>query len=100
MTSVLNVGVMRGNPVGNQIRSLQLQLDDEKKNFQMLLSAMESKAPEVLAEYTSMKEASVQESQNAQNSQNSQNFSQNSQNFNQGSNQNRGQQPRNSNGRF
>ena len=98
---------MRGNPVGNQIRSLQLQLDDEKKNFQMLLSAIEVKAPEVLAEYTSMKEASVQESQNTQNnqnfSQNNQNFSQNnqnSQNFSQGSSQNRGQQPRNSNGRF
>ena len=100
MTSVLNVGVMRGNPVGNQIRSLQLQLDDEKKNFQMLLSAMEVKAPEVLAEYTSMKEASVQESQNTQNNQNFRQNTQNSQNFSQGSSQNRGQQPRNSNGRF
>lgn len=57
MTSVLNVGVMRGNPVGNQIRFLQTQLDVEKKNGQMLLMAMESKAPEVFAEYNRLKDA-------------------------------------------
>lgn len=57
MTSVLNVGVMRGNPVGNQIRFLQNQLDAERKNYQMLLSAMESKAPEVFSEYSRMKAA-------------------------------------------
>jgi hypothetical protein len=56
MTSVLNVGVMRGNPVGNQIRFLQMQLDSEKKNMQMLLTAMQTKAPEVLAEYVRLKE--------------------------------------------
>ena len=57
MTSVLNVGVMRGNPVGNQIRFLQTQLDSEKKNTGMLMSALESKAPEVFAEYQRLKEA-------------------------------------------
>ena len=57
MTSVLNVGVMRGNPVGNQIRSLQSQLDIEKKNNVMLMAAMEAKSPEVFAEYQRLKEA-------------------------------------------
>jgi hypothetical protein len=57
MTSVLNVGVMRGNPVGNQIRFLQTQLDAEKKNTTMLMTAMEAKAPEVFAEYQRLKEA-------------------------------------------
>jgi len=57
MTSVLNVGVMRGNPVGNQIRFLQNQLDVERKNYQMLLSAVEAKAPEVYSEYARMKQA-------------------------------------------
>jgi len=57
MTSVLNVGVMRGNPVGNQIRFLQTQLDTERKNTAMLITAMESKAPEVFAEYQRLKEA-------------------------------------------
>jgi hypothetical protein len=57
MTSVLNVGVMRGNPVGNQIRFLQTQLDTERKNSAMLMTAMEAKAPEVFAEYQRLKEA-------------------------------------------
>ena len=57
MTSVLNVGVMRGNPVGNQIRFLQTQLDAEKKNNLMLMTAMEAKAPEVFAEYHRLKDA-------------------------------------------
>lgn len=56
MTSVLNVGVMRSNPVGNQIRLLQTQLDSEKRNNIMLMSAMESKAPEVFAEYRRLKD--------------------------------------------
>ena len=51
MTSVLNVGVMPSNPVGNQIRSLQNQLDIMKKNHQMLLTAVEAKSPEIFAEY-------------------------------------------------
>ena len=55
MTSVLNVGVMQRNPVGNQIRSLQTLLDAEKKNTQFLLSALESKMPEVFSEYTRLK---------------------------------------------
>ena len=58
MTSVLNVGVMTRNPVGNQIRSLQLQLDSEKKNVEILLSALEKQLPEVFAEYVRMKLAS------------------------------------------
>ena len=57
MTSVLNVGVMSGNPVGNQIRFLQTQLDAEKKNNTMLMSAIEAKAPEVFAEYHRLKDA-------------------------------------------
>ena len=57
MTSVLNVGVMRGNPVGNQIRFLQTQLDAEKKNNTMLMTALEVKAPEVFTEYQRLKEA-------------------------------------------
>ena len=86
---------MRGNPVGNQIRSLQLQLDDERKNLQMLLTAMESKAPDVFAEYTNLKGATVQDNQN---SQGNQNFSQQgNQNFN--TSQQRGQQPQQPQGR-
>jgi uncharacterized protein YPO0396 len=60
MSSVLNVGVMRGNPVGNQIRSLQTQIDTDRKNMQMLLTALEQKAPEVHAEYMRMREAEQQ----------------------------------------
>ena len=62
MTSVLNVGVMRGNPVGNQIRFLQTQLDAEKKNTLMLMTAMEAKAPEVFAEYNRLKNAEAEAS--------------------------------------
>lgn len=62
MTSVLNVGVMPSNPVGNQIRSLQSQLDTMKKNHQMLLNAIEVKSPEIFAEYLrSREEASERE---------------------------------------
>ena len=88
---------MRGNPVGNQIRSLQLQLDDERKNLQMLLTAMESKAPDVFAEYNTLKGASVQDVQNSQNNQGNQNFNQSSQNFN--TSQQRGQQSQQPQGR-
>lgn len=56
MTSVLNVGVMSNNPVGNQIRSLQSQLEAERKDKGMLLLALETKAPEVFAEYMRLKE--------------------------------------------
>jgi hypothetical protein len=56
MTSVLNVGVMPSNPVGNQIRSLQSLLEAERKDKQMLLLAFETKAPEVFAEYMRLKE--------------------------------------------
>lgn len=44
------------NPVGNQIRSLQTQLDAAKKETQILLVALEAKAPDVYAEYMRMKE--------------------------------------------
>ena len=89
---------MRGNPVGNQIRSLQLQLDDERKNLQMLLTAMESKAPDVFAEYTNLKGVTAQDNQNSQNSQGNQNFSQQgNQNFN--TSQQRGQQSQQPQGR-
>ena len=56
MTSVLNVGVMPSNPVGNQIRNLQSQLDLLKKDHQLLLSAIEGKSPEIYAEYLHSKE--------------------------------------------
>jgi hypothetical protein len=56
MSSVLNVGVMRSNPVGNQIRRLETALEAERKEKQMLLLALETKAPEVFAEYMRLKE--------------------------------------------
>ena len=56
MTSVLNVGVMPSNPVGNQIRNLQGQLDASRNDFKMLMLALETKAPDVFAEYVRMKE--------------------------------------------
>ena len=56
MTSVLNVGVMPNNPVGNQIRRLESQLETERKDKQMLLLAFETKAPEVFAEYMRLKD--------------------------------------------
>lgn len=56
MTSVLNVGVMSSNPVGNQIRRLDALLDAERKDKQVLLLALETKAPEVFAEYIRLKD--------------------------------------------
>lgn len=56
MTSVLNVGVMPSNPVGNQIRNLQSQLEAERKDKQVLMLALETKAPEVFAEYMRLKD--------------------------------------------
>jgi hypothetical protein len=56
MSSVLNVGVMPTNPVGNQIRRLENTLEAERKDKQMLLIALEAKAPEVFAEYMRLKE--------------------------------------------
>jgi hypothetical protein len=56
MTSVLNVGVMPSNPVGNQIRSLQSQLDAARNDVRTLLLALEAKAPETFAEYVRLKE--------------------------------------------
>ena len=50
MTSVLNVGVMPNNPVGIQVRRLEAALEAERKDKQMLLLALEVKAPEVFAE--------------------------------------------------
>lgn len=56
MTSVLNVGVMSGNPVGNQIRRLEATIETVRNENKMLLAAFESKAPEVHAEYMRLKE--------------------------------------------
>lgn len=56
MTSVLNVGVMPSNPVGNQIRNLQGQLDSARNDLRTMLLAFETKAPEVFAEYVRLKE--------------------------------------------
>ena len=62
MTSVLNVGVMPQNPVGNQIRGLQAQVDAMRKDNQMLLLALEAKSPEVFAEYVRLKEEAAEAS--------------------------------------
>lgn len=56
MTSVLNVGVMPNNPVGIQVRRLEAAIEAERKDKQMLLLALETKAPEVFAEYMRLKE--------------------------------------------
>ncbi len=56
MSSVLNVGVMRGNPVGNQIRFLQNQIDDANKRMQMLLAALEAKNSDVFQEYARLRD--------------------------------------------
>ena len=65
MTSVLNVGVMPQNPVGNQIRSLQGQVDTIRKDNQMLLLALEAKSPEVFAEYVRLKEEAAERAEAA-----------------------------------
>lgn len=65
MTSVLNVGVMPQNPVGNQIRSLQAQVDTLRKDNQMLLLALEAKSPEVFAEYVRLKEEAAERAEAA-----------------------------------
>lgn len=65
MTSVLNVGVMPNNPVGNQIRRLELALENERKDKQMLLLAFETKAPEVFSEYVRLKEEAEERAQAA-----------------------------------
>ena len=56
MSSVLNVGVMSSNPVGNQLRRLDALLNAERADKQMLLLALETKAPEVFAEYMRQKD--------------------------------------------
>lgn len=56
MTSVLNVGVMPSNPVGNQIRRLESMLEAERKDKQMLLLALETKAPDAFSEYMRLKD--------------------------------------------
>jgi hypothetical protein len=66
MTSVLNVGVMGNNPVGNQIRRLELSLEAERKDKQVLLLALETKAPEVFIEYTRLKEEAEERAAAAQ----------------------------------
>ncbi len=65
MTSVLNVGVMTGNPVGNQIRRIDGLLEAERKDKQMLLLALETKAPEVFAEYMRLKDEAEERAQAA-----------------------------------
>jgi hypothetical protein len=51
---------MPQNPVGNQIRSLQAQVDTLRKDNQMLLLALEAKAPEAFAEYVRLKEEAAE----------------------------------------
>jgi hypothetical protein len=69
MTSVLNVGVMSGNPVGNQIRRLDNELSIERKDKQFLLLALETKAPEVFAEYMRLKDEANERAAAAQRAQ-------------------------------
>jgi peptidoglycan hydrolase CwlO-like protein len=58
MTSVLNgMGYQGNNPIGNQIRSLQRELDNSKKDLQMLLDVLQEKNPEVFNGYKSLKDA-------------------------------------------
>jgi hypothetical protein len=58
MTSVLNgMGYQGNNPIGNQIRSLQRELDNSKKDLQMLLDVLQEKSPEVYNGYKSLKDA-------------------------------------------
>lgn len=47
---------MSGNPVGIQIRRLEAALEVERKDKQMLLLALETKAPEAFSEYIRLKE--------------------------------------------
>lgn len=47
---------MPTNPVGNQIRRLESALESERKDKQMLLMALEAKAPDAFAEYMRLKE--------------------------------------------
>ena len=47
---------MSRNPVGNQIRRLETSLEAERKDKTLLLLALETKAPDVFAEYMRMKE--------------------------------------------
>jgi hypothetical protein len=96
MTSVLNAGIMTRNPVGNQIRSLQLQLDNERKVVQMLLTALESKSPDVFNEYTTLKARDDElmnqgQQQNQGQNQQFQQFQGQGQNQGQNQNQNQGQ---------
>ena len=51
---------MRANPVGNQIRSLQTQIDSMRKDFDLLLACLEAKSPELFAEYGRVKEEVVE----------------------------------------
>ncbi len=47
---------MPTNPVGNQIRRLESALEAERKDKQMLLMALEAKAPDAFAEYMRLRE--------------------------------------------
>ena len=64
---------MPNNPVGIQIRRLETALEAERKDKQMLLLAIETKAPEVFAEYVRMKEESEERAAAAQRAQQAQN---------------------------
>jgi hypothetical protein len=60
---------MSGNPVGNQIRRLDAALEAERKDKQVLLLALETKAPDVFAEYMRLKDEAVERQQAAQRAQ-------------------------------
>lgn len=58
MTSVLNgMGYQNGtNPLGNQLRNTQRDLDNTKSDLKMLLGVLEQKAPEIYNEYKRLKD--------------------------------------------
>ncbi len=60
MSSVLQANMMQTNPVGNQIRRLDAALAAERADKQMLLLALETKAPEVFSEYMRLRDEAAE----------------------------------------
>jgi hypothetical protein len=60
MSSVLQANMMQTNPVGNQIRRLDAALAAERADKQMLLLALETKAPAVFEEYMRLRDEAAE----------------------------------------
>jgi hypothetical protein len=69
MSSVLQANMMQTNPVGNQIRRLDAALAAERADKQMLLLALETKAPEVFSEYMRLRDEAAEKAAMAQRAQ-------------------------------